>query len=60
MADSSGTWSSIASNRGATSSTDCTTRTGDVCDKIGTCLKAQAAHDNGVPFCVAPPRWGRL
>jgi methylthioribose-1-phosphate isomerase len=28
-----------------------------VYDKIGTCLKAQAAHDNGVPFCVAPPHW---
>lgn len=57
MADSSGTWSAIASNGGATSSTDCSTRTGDVYDKIGTCLKAQAAHDNGVPFCVAPPHW---
>ncbi len=50
MADSSGTWSSIALNGGASSSTDRFTRTGDVYDKNGTCLKAQAAHDNGVPF----------
>ncbi len=35
--------------------TDCTTRTGDVCNKIGTYLKALAAHDNGVPFYVALP-----
>ena len=26
---------------------------GDVCNKIGTYLKALAAHDNGVPFYVA-------
>jgi methylthioribose-1-phosphate isomerase len=35
--------------------TDRTTRTGDVCNKIGTYLKALAAHDNGVPFWVALP-----
>ncbi len=35
--------------------TDRTTRTGDVANKIGTYLKALAAHDNGVPFHVALP-----
>ena len=35
--------------------TDRTTRTGDVCNKIGTYLKALAAQDNGVPFYVALP-----
>ncbi|MCF8480179.1 MAG: S-methyl-5-thioribose-1-phosphate isomerase [Rhodospirillum sp.] len=35
--------------------TDRTTRTGDVCNKIGTYLKALAAKDNGVPFYVALP-----
>jgi methylthioribose-1-phosphate isomerase len=35
--------------------TDRTTRTGDVCNKIGTYLKALAAHDNQVPFYVAAP-----
>src|SRR5690606_18920983 len=35
--------------------TDRTTRTGDVCNKIGTYLKALAAHDNDVPFYVALP-----
>lgn len=35
--------------------TDRTTRTGDVCNKIGTYLKALAAHDNGVPFYVCLP-----
>jgi len=35
--------------------TDRTTRQGDVCNKIGTYLKALAAHDNGVPFYVAAP-----
>jgi methylthioribose-1-phosphate isomerase len=35
--------------------TDRTTRTGDVCNKIGTYLKALAAHDNRVPFYVAAP-----
>ncbi|MCF8357420.1 MAG: S-methyl-5-thioribose-1-phosphate isomerase [Prolixibacteraceae bacterium] len=34
---------------------DRTTRTGDVCNKIGTYLKALAAFDNGVPFYVALP-----
>jgi len=34
---------------------DRTTATGDVCNKIGTYLKALAAHDNGVPFFVALP-----
>ncbi|MBP2295634.1 S-methyl-5-thioribose-1-phosphate isomerase [Azospirillum rugosum] len=42
--------------------TDRTTATGDVCNKIGTYLKALAAHDNGVPFYVALPSptidWG--
>ncbi len=28
---------------------------GDVCNKVGTYLKALAAHDNGVPFYVALP-----
>lgn len=35
--------------------TDRTTVRGDVCNKIGTYLKALAAHDNGVPFYVALP-----
>jgi len=35
--------------------TDRTTRHGDVCNKIGTYLKALAAHDNGVPFYAAVP-----
>jgi len=34
---------------------DRTTRTGDVVNKIGTYLKALAAHDNRVPFFVALP-----
>jgi methylthioribose-1-phosphate isomerase len=34
---------------------DRTTRTGDVCNKIGTYLKALAAFDNRVPFYVALP-----
>lgn len=34
---------------------DRTTRTGDVCNKIGTYLKALASADNGVPFHVALP-----
>jgi methylthioribose-1-phosphate isomerase len=35
--------------------TDRTTRTGDVANKIGTYLKALAAHDNQIPFYVALP-----
>jgi methylthioribose-1-phosphate isomerase len=35
--------------------TDRVTACGDVCNKIGTYLKALAAHDNGVPFYVALP-----
>jgi methylthioribose-1-phosphate isomerase len=35
--------------------TDRTTRAGDVANKIGTYLKALAAHDNNVPFYVALP-----
>jgi len=35
--------------------TDRTTASGDVCNKIGTYLKALAAKDNGVPFHVALP-----
>ena len=35
--------------------TDRTTADGDVCNKIGTYLKALAAKDNGVPFYVALP-----
>jgi methylthioribose-1-phosphate isomerase len=35
--------------------TDRTARNGDVCNKIGTYLKALAARDNGVPFYVALP-----
>jgi methylthioribose-1-phosphate isomerase len=42
--------------------TDRTTARGDVCNKIGTYLKALAATDNGVPFYVALPSptidWG--
>ena len=34
---------------------DRTTATGDVCNKIGTYLKALAAHDNKIPFYVALP-----
>lgn len=34
---------------------DRTTRAGDVCNKIGTYLKALAAQDNRVPFYVALP-----
>ena len=34
---------------------DRTTYTGDVANKIGTYLKALAAHDNGIPFYVALP-----
>jgi methylthioribose-1-phosphate isomerase len=34
---------------------DRTTYTGDVANKIGTYLKALAAHDNGVPFYTALP-----
>ncbi|MDR2550811.1 MAG: S-methyl-5-thioribose-1-phosphate isomerase [Desulfobulbus sp.] len=35
--------------------TDRTTASGDVCNKIGTYLKALAARDNDVPFYVALP-----
>jgi methylthioribose-1-phosphate isomerase len=35
--------------------TDRVSRRGDVANKIGTYLKALAAHDNGVPFYVALP-----
>ena len=35
--------------------TDRTAANGDVCNKIGTYLKALAAHDNDVPFYVALP-----
>jgi methylthioribose-1-phosphate isomerase len=42
--------------------TDRTTRCGDVANKIGTYLKALAAHDNEIPFYVALPSttidWG--
>jgi methylthioribose-1-phosphate isomerase len=34
---------------------DRTTRTGDVANKIGTYLKALAAHDNNIPFYAALP-----
>jgi len=34
---------------------DRTTRTGDVCNKIGTYLKALAAYDNDLPFYAALP-----
>lgn len=34
---------------------DRTTRTGDVCNKIGTYLKALGAYDNDVPFYAALP-----
>ena len=35
--------------------TDRTTASGDVCNKIGTYLKALAAHDNNIPFYVGLP-----
>ena len=35
---------------------DRTTSRGDVCNKIGTYLKALSAFDNNVPFYVAVPR----
>jgi methylthioribose-1-phosphate isomerase len=35
--------------------TDRVTAQGDVCNKIGTYLKALAAHDNNIPFYVALP-----
>ncbi|MHA1114226.1 MAG: S-methyl-5-thioribose-1-phosphate isomerase [Alphaproteobacteria bacterium] len=35
--------------------TDRTTAAGDVCNKVGTYLKALAAHDNGVPFYIGLP-----
>lgn len=35
--------------------TDRTSARGDVCNKIGTYLKALAAHDNNIPFYVALP-----
>jgi len=35
--------------------TDRTTAHGDVCNKIGTYLKALAAYDNGIPFYVGLP-----
>lgn len=35
---------------------DRTTATGDVCNKIGTYLKALAARDNGIPFYAAMPK----
>ncbi len=38
---------------------DRTTATGDVCNKIGTYLKALAAQDNGVPFYAALP-WSTI
>jgi methylthioribose-1-phosphate isomerase len=38
---------------------DRVTARGDVCNKIGTYLKALAAHDNGVPFYAAMP-WSTL
>jgi methylthioribose-1-phosphate isomerase len=42
--------------------TDRTTASGDVCNKIGTYLKALAAREGGVPFYVAAPSssidWG--
>jgi methylthioribose-1-phosphate isomerase len=34
---------------------DRTTASGDVCNKVGTYLKALAAHDNAVPFYAALP-----
>ena len=34
---------------------DRTTASGDVCNKVGTYLKALAARDNGIPFYVALP-----
>ncbi|MEK9671171.1 MAG: S-methyl-5-thioribose-1-phosphate isomerase [Rhodospirillaceae bacterium] len=35
--------------------TDRTAASGDVCNKVGTYLKALAAQDNGVPFYIALP-----
>ena len=37
--------------------TDRTTAHGDVCNKIGTYLKALAAHDNNIPFYVGLPHY---
>ena len=34
---------------------DRVTAAGDVCNKVGTYLKALAAHDNGIPFYAAMP-----
>ena len=34
---------------------DRTIASGDVCNKVGTYLKALAAHDNGIPFYAALP-----
>ena len=39
----------------ASSGPTASTANGDVCNKIGTYLKALAAKDNGVPFYVALP-----
>ena len=35
--------------------TDRTASNGDVCNKIGTYLKALAAYDNNIPFYVSAP-----
>lgn len=35
--------------------TDRTTASGDVANKVGTYLKALAAHDNGIPFYIGVP-----
>ena len=45
----------IADNTGGIVGTDRTLSNGDVCNKIGTYLKALAAYDNNVPFYVALP-----
>ena len=48
--DAARPWSTCAS-----SAATARPRTGDVANKIGTYLKALAAHDNGVPFYAALP-----
>ena len=47
--------SSFGPGFGAIVGTDRVAANGDVCNKIGTYLKALAAKDNGVPFYVALP-----
>ena len=45
----------LSGNDGPCRDRDRVTAAGDVCNKVGTYLKALAAHDNGVPFYAAQP-----